>query len=138
MTTHLIYSLISWNSGINPPPRTQIQRHGKTKCTQYECTMTHRDYTSLYLTNQTMKKCKICSKEFQPFSSLDRTCSSKCKNKHIAKREKEKRQKVRLKKKESISELTKVADVLWSKDTRKIGYCEYCGKTENLNAHHII
>lgn len=34
--------------------------------------------------------------------------------------------------------LPKKADDLWSKAVRKVWACAYCGKRENLNAHHIF
>ncbi len=32
----------------------------------------------------------------------------------------------------------KKADNEWSKEIRKVGYCEICGRGGRLNAHHII
>lgn len=34
--------------------------------------------------------------------------------------------------------LNKKLDDLWSKNVRKRGRCEVCGRTENLHAHHIF
>lgn len=31
-----------------------------------------------------------------------------------------------------------VSNTLWSKEIRAVGRCEICGKTDNLNAHHIL
>ena len=30
------------------------------------------------------------------------------------------------------------ADKLWSEIIRSIGFCEICGKNQNLNAHHVV
>ena len=32
----------------------------------------------------------------------------------------------------------KKLDSLWSKKVRSVGWCEWCGKSEHLNAHHVI
>jgi len=48
--------------------------------------------------------------------------------------------KVKEKKHNSVSFLTKKADNLWS-ELVKMNYnyeCQYCGKTENLNSHHLF
>jgi len=59
---------------------------------------------------------------------------------HQKEKEKEKRKTERLKKSVSVSALSKKADVLWSKavKTKYDHKCAYCGKTENLNSHHIF
>lgn len=38
----------------------------------------------------------------------------------------------------SMTAVEKKLDVKWSEKVRSIGHCEYCGKKENLNAHHIF
>jgi len=78
------------------------------------------------------KKCKICSKDMP--KGLLNVCSNKC----AKEKEKEKRKVVKLKKSLSVSVLGKLADTLWSKAIRMPWACEYCGKTEFLNAHHIF
>ena len=37
----------------------------------------------------------------------------------------------------NVSKLNKTLDNLWSKCVRKIGKCEFCGETDNLQAHHL-
>lgn len=34
--------------------------------------------------------------------------------------------------------IIELLDTLWSQSVRSIGYCEKCGKNENLQAHHIF
>ena len=81
------------------------------------------------------KKCKTCGKLFIPYTSLDKFCKIWCMKEFEA----NKKRRVKEKKKESISALSKVADVLWSKLIRlKEWKCEYCWSTDNLNAHHIF
>jgi len=82
------------------------------------------------------KKCKICWKEFTQYSSLDKFCSIKCKKEN----DKLKKQKIKEKKRLSVSVLTKVADTLWSKiiKERAFNTCEYCWKTTYLNSHHLF
>lgn len=41
-------------------------------------------------------------------------------------------------KKKSIKTIKAKCDKLWSEIIRSKGYCEICGTTVNLNAHHII
>ena len=41
-------------------------------------------------------------------------------------------------KKKSIKLLKRKSDVLWSQIIKRVGYCEICGGTNSLNAHHII
>ena len=41
-------------------------------------------------------------------------------------------------KKPTIRQWKKKCDKLWAIIVRSIGHCEVCGKTENLNAHHLI
>lgn len=80
----------------------------------------------------TTKPCKICGKDMSKW--LKSVCSSKC---QLAK-DKEKRKTQKAKKQVSIASLSKVADILWSRVVRTPWACEYCGKTEFLNAHHIF
>ncbi len=82
------------------------------------------------------KSCKICWKEIPKW--LNNVCSQKCQNKKQELKEKEKKQIVKMKKSVSVSALSKKADTLWSEVVRMRGACEYCGKTEYLNAHHIF
>lgn len=84
----------------------------------------------------TTKPCKNCQKEMPKW--LANTCSPKCFEKLKKTKEKEKRKIDREKKAISVSALGKKADTLWSIVIRQAGACEYCGKTENLNAHHIF
>ncbi len=91
------------------------------------------------------KKCIICWKEHS--NTMSKTCSPFCSRKHQANLNKANKEKVRLKKEKvkekkqnSISYLTKCADTLWS-ECVKINYnyaCQYCGKTEWLNSHHLF
>jgi len=83
---------------------------------------------------KTHKKCKVCGKEFKLYQTTDKFCTKGCLNEF----EKLKRKKTREKKAVSISTLSKVADKLWSQVIRLIWKCEYCGKSEYLNAHHIF
>lgn len=74
-----------------------------------------------------------------------RFCSKSHRQSHTrenVRKEKEKikvrKDKKRDKKQNSISVLSKNADKLWSEVIRLIWSCEYCGKKEFLNAHHIF
>ena len=138
MTTRSIFSRTLWRYGRRRQPRLSIRSSGKTKWERYENIMTVYDFIFLCRMKTKIKICTICSKIFTPFSSLTKTCSLKCENKRIEQREKEKRQKVREKKKNSVASLWNVCLILWSKAVRKIGYCEVCGATEHLQAHHIF
>ena len=83
---------------------------------------------------KTTKKCKWCDKQIAKW--LNAYCSVWCSKK----KEKEKRAKIREKKKESVSHLTKELDKLWS-EIVKIQWnhkCAYCWKTEYLNSHHLF
>lgn len=91
------------------------------------------------------KKCIICDKEHQ--NSLMKVCSPICGRKHTSNLKKAqeakikvKKEKAKDKKRNSVSYLTKKADLLWS-EAVKINYsyaCQYCGKKEYLNSHHLF
>ena len=91
------------------------------------------------------KLCIICWKEHS--NTMSKCCSPWCERKHRANLNKLNKEKVRLKKEKvkekkenSISYLTKKADALWS-ECVKINYnyaCQYCGKKEWLNSHHLF
>ncbi len=51
-----------------------------------------------------------------------------------------KRKSKRLKKQNSKTYITKKLDIEWSKEVKELAgnKCEYCGKTEHLNSHHIF
>lgn len=82
------------------------------------------------------KTCVVCNKIIP--KGLNNVCSVKCQNKKKELKEKERKQVAKIKKSVSISVLSKKADNLWSEVVRMKGSCEYCGKTEYLNAHHIF
>ncbi len=84
------------------------------------------------------KICKWCWIEYSPVQLLQNCCSYPHKVKYDEKRQKEKKAVKREAKKISVSILWLKADKLWSEYIRKIWKCEYCWKTEFLNAHHII
>ena len=66
-------------------------------------------------------------------------CSIECHNKHQATRKLAKEaQKKREKWVKSRGVTDKKCDILWSQIVRSVGRCQYCGKTENLHAHHIF
>lgn len=81
---------------------------------------------------KTTKPCKICGKEMPKW--LNNVCSTKCQKE----KEKQKRKTEKLKKSVSVSVLSKKADILWSEVIRSVWACEYCGKKDYLNAHHIF
>ena len=95
-------------------------------------------------------KCKYCSKKFNKEDAVYLWCyyfdSKKCRRAYVAMKNKQKqdklklkKQKVREKKQNSLSSLTKKADKLWS-EAVKIEYnygCQYCWKKEYLNSHHL-
>lgn len=78
---------------------------------------------------------------------MSKTCSPLCQRKHQANLNKANKEKIKLKKEKvkekkhnSISYLTKRADALWS-EAVKINYnyrCQYCGRTDTLNSHHLF
>jgi len=100
-------------------------------------------------------KCKECKTYFnKPENDFDliqalwvRFCSRSCRRAYIAMKNKQKLEKlkirkgkVKVKKQNSISSLKKVADKLWS-EAVKIEYnyeCQYCWKKEYLNSHHLF
>ena len=43
-----------------------------------------------------------------------------------------------MKKKPKIATVRLKCDKLWSQLIRSVGHCEYCGTTQNLNAHHLV
>lgn len=84
------------------------------------------------------KKCSFCGKEYLTPRSVSKYCSREChslgykKNKGTKKRGK----KISGNKKSLIGTL----DTLWAKiiKARANNKCEYCGKSEHLNAHHLF
>lgn len=79
-----------------------------------------------------IKKCKVCKKNFNARTSLNVYCSINCQNEFKKKKDrKEWREKKRLR-------LSK--EKMWADECKKRAdwACEYCGTTENLNAHHIF
>lgn len=85
------------------------------------------------------KICKTCGSNFIPQNSLQKCCKLNCEVKYRKEKEKASKFKIKEKKKVSISYLSKVCDVLWSKYIRlKALKCEYCWSPDNLNAHHIF
>lgn len=64
------------------------------------------------------KKCKICGKEFTPYSSLEKYCSVNCSRKWEKLKEKERKEKKKEKEKTSFTTLVKVLDALVSKYIR--------------------
>lgn len=70
--------------------------------------------------------CKECSKEFEQTRIEQKYCSRKCSTPYKDKT---------LRKPKYVS-----LDDTWSKAVKeRVGYkCEYCGKTETLNSHHIF
>lgn len=71
------------------------------------------------------KACKRCSKEFQPWSSLDKYCSVRCSTASKNEKEKEKKKTDRMKKAVSVSALSKKADTLFSEYVRKRDFERY-------------
>lgn len=84
----------------------------------------------------TTKPCRHCWKEMPKW--LANVCSFKCNEKYVLQKEKEKKKALKAKKQVSIASLSKVADILWSRVVRTPWACEYCGKKDYLNAHHIF
>ncbi len=97
-------------------------------------------------------KCRQCwdrhPEEWEIITSgISRFCSKSCRldfTRAKAREEKEKvkvrKTKKREKKANGITSLTKRADALWS-ECVKINYnhqCQYCGKKEYLNSHHLF
>lgn len=82
------------------------------------------------------KTCKLCDKNRYANTSWCWNC--------YRKREREKKEakklKAKVKKLTKRQKSTKYLDILWSKATKLFygGKCEICGKTENLNSHHIF
>jgi hypothetical protein len=90
-------------------------------------------YTKTNQTKKTEIKRKVCSEcnrdRMLKFYSSKRAykCNS-CKAKTRRLRKKRKGKKAKLKRE---------LDDLWSKAVKLVGKCEYCSKTDYLNAHHI-
>lgn len=91
------------------------------------------------------KKCKICGKKFIPWNTpgskirpYSKYCSHKCAGLGISKTTKNKRKKTWGKRSETAK--TSFLDNLWRQKVYENGgkRCEYCNKTEKLNAHHIF
>ena len=85
-----------------------------------------------------VKYCKHCDREFTPYSSVQKACSTKCQKALEDAKAKRKKAVKREKKKVSVEALSKKADMLWSRVVRIGGRCEYCGCVDKkLDAHHI-
>ena len=85
-----------------------------------------------------LRKCKYCQTDFDRWFTLNTTCSPRCNSKYLEERDKEKRKVKKLKKSVSVSVLWVKTDKLWSEVIRSVWACEYCGKKDFLNAHHIF
>jgi len=100
-------------------------------------------------------KCKFCSTYFykpERENEIIRSmgvnfCSKGCRRSFVAQHTQMKKDKLKtqnIKKKEkkqnSISSLTKKADILWSECVKIRDWykCAYCGKKEHLNSHHLF
>lgn len=82
-----------------------------------------------------MKKCKVCGK---PNPTKQSVCSYECLKEHLHLKAELKAKKKKHDKWIKSRGITRVkVDKLWSEKVRSVGRCEYCGKTTNLQAHHI-
>lgn len=91
------------------------------------------------------KLCIICEKEMP--KGMKNVCSPWCSRKHNANlkktkelKVKERKQKIKEKKMNSVKYLLKIADDLWS-EAVKINYnytCQYCWRKDTLNSHHLF
>lgn len=81
---------------------------------------------------KTTKKCKVCKTEFKLYRSTDKYCSKECAKEAAKKEGKRLTRRVRRIKKGLMDE--------WARKVKERAgnKCEYCGKTENLNSHHIF
>ena len=79
-----------------------------------------------------LKKCKVCKKTFNAVTSLNVYCSYECSNINSKKKS---RDLYKQKRKERLSKEKEWAVTVKERAGWK---CEYCGTTENLNAHHIF
>ncbi len=87
--------------------------------------------SQLKKTVRSHRVCKKCNKKRlikfyeKPTSLICNDCKRKAK---------------RVKKQSSKSYITKKLDTKWSREVKRLaGFkCEYCGKEENLNSHHIF
>lgn len=89
----------------------------------------YKKKSGLKKTGKELLKCKECGNKYERYSSQikfrgSNFCSKTCKNKWRRKQKPKK----------------KTLDELWSKivKDRAGNKCEYCGKTEYLNSHHIF
>lgn len=75
-------------------------------------------------------KCPVCEKEYQSIRKTQKYCSRKC-------AAKDKKGKVP---KQTKPVKTNILDTLWAKLIKELAdnKCEYCGKTNRLNSHHIF
>lgn len=87
------------------------------------------------------KKCKQCGRDFKPFSSLDKVCSSVCFYAYKEAQEIEKRFKVieaKVKERDSVKLLTKVAKQLaqkWARIRDRDLPCISCGTNQSIEWH---
>ena len=92
------------------------------------------------------KKCKVCGKEFEPRTSLNRYCSYDCSYKIQKKSIKKYQKKVKTKKAVTkLSSLKKKADNIWKSVGKEGAVCEVCKRMpehkvqyKQLHAHHIV
>lgn len=81
---------------------------------------------------KTTKKCANCKKVFNIHRTTDKYCSPVCAKESAKKEGKRLTRKVRSIRKGLMDE--------WARKVKERAgnKCEYCGKTENLNSHHIF
>ncbi len=73
-----------------------------------------------------IKKCRKCGKEFTQYKTTDKCPSKECKKER------------KIKKRNSLPWLRKTCMELWSQYVKnRDKCCQYCGRTDYLNAHHI-
>jgi hypothetical protein len=83
-----------------------------------------------------IKKCAICKKDITSYTGIRKYCSYKCAQQAAKLRSKSKSRKETAKRRKNL----KSKDIAWSLEVKELAgnRCEYCGKTEYLNSHHIF
>jgi len=84
------------------------------------------------MTPKTEKKCAVCKKLFKPYRTTDKYCSRECAKEAQKKEAKKLTRKVRSIKNGLMDK--------WAKEVKERAgmKCEYCGRIDTLNSHHIF
>lgn len=83
---------------------------------------------------KSMKKCRVCRKEFRPHSTIQKYCGYKCAK--VVEKAGVRRRRLQKKRASGKGKL----DNMWKTKVKKRDNwkCVYCGKNKNVQAHHIF